>query len=67
MGGGKFNYVDSRLKDEIFSWADELKNVFEELECRGLKELTFKSQNMGLANSVRQLAQDAMRVTNETD
>lgn len=43
------------------------KKDFEELECRGLKELTFKPQNMRLANSVRRFAQDAMRVTNETD
>ena len=30
MSGGKFNYVDGRLKDEIFSWADEPRNVFED-------------------------------------
>ena len=32
MIGGKFNYVDSRLKDEIFGWADEPRNVFEDRE-----------------------------------
>ena len=31
MSGGKFNYADSRLKDEIFSWADELKRSFNKL------------------------------------
>ena len=36
MSGGKFNYVDSRLKDEIFSWADEPRNVFEDREISEL-------------------------------
>lgn len=32
MSGGRFDYVDSRLKDEIFGWADEPRNVFEDRE-----------------------------------
>ena len=36
MSGGKFNYVDGRLKDEIFSWADEPRNVFEDREISEL-------------------------------
>ena len=36
MSGGKFNYVDSRLKDEIFGWADEPRIVFEDREISEL-------------------------------
>ena len=30
MSGGRFDYVDSRLKDEIFGWTDNPSNVFED-------------------------------------
>lgn len=36
MSGGRFNYTDSRLKDEIFGWADEPSNVFEDREISEL-------------------------------
>ena len=36
MSGGKFNYVDSRLKDEIFSWEDEPRNGFVDREISEL-------------------------------
>lgn len=36
MSGGHFNYVDSRLKDEIFGWGDNPTNVFEDLEISEL-------------------------------
>ena len=32
MSGGRFDYVDSRLKDEIFGWCDKPSNVFEDRE-----------------------------------
>ena len=32
MSDGRFDYVNSRLKDEIFGWADEPRNVFEDRE-----------------------------------
>lgn len=38
MSGGRFNYVDSQLKNEIFNWADEPFNVFEDRE---ISELTW--------------------------
>lgn len=36
MSGGRFDYVDDRLKDEIFSWADRPSNVFEDREISEL-------------------------------
>ena len=36
MSGGRFDYVDSRLKDEIFGWTDEPSNVFEDREISEL-------------------------------
>ena len=36
MNSGRFDYVDSRLKDGIFSWADEPRNVFEDREISEL-------------------------------
>lgn len=36
MSGGRFNYVDSGLKDEIFGWTDEPTNVFEDKEISEL-------------------------------
>ena len=38
MSGGRFDYLDSRLKDEIFGWTDKPKNVFEDRE---ISELVF--------------------------
>ena len=38
MSGGHFNYVDSRLKDEIFGWSDKCHNA---LEDRELSELVW--------------------------
>ena len=38
MSGGHFEYLDSRLKDEIFGYEDKLKNVFEDRE---ISELVF--------------------------
>ena len=38
MSGGHFEYLDSRLKDEIFGWTDKPKNVFEDRE---ISELVF--------------------------
>ena len=38
MSGGHFDYLDSRLKDEIFGWDDKPKNVFEDRE---ISELVF--------------------------
>lgn len=32
MSGGRFDYVDSRCKSEIFGWADKPTNVFEDKE-----------------------------------
>ena len=32
MSSGKFNYIDSQLKNEIFDWADRPINVFEDRE-----------------------------------
>lgn len=36
MSGGRFDYVDSRLKDEIFGWTDKPGNVFEDREISEL-------------------------------
>lgn len=36
MNGGRFDYVDSRLKDEIFGWTDKPNNVFEDWEISEL-------------------------------
>ena len=36
MSGGRFNYNDSRLKDEIFGWRDKPINVFEDMEISEL-------------------------------
>ena len=36
MSGGRFDYIDSRLKSEIFGWADEPSNVFEDREISEL-------------------------------
>ena len=38
MSGGHFEYLDSRLKDEIFGYEDKVKNVFEDKE---ISELIF--------------------------
>lgn len=36
MSGGRFDYADSRLKDEIFGWTDKPRNVFEDREISEL-------------------------------
>lgn len=36
MSGGRFCYVDSQLKSEIFGWADKPRNVFEDREISEL-------------------------------
>lgn len=36
MSGGYFNYLDERLKDEIFSYSDKSFNAFEDLEISEL-------------------------------
>ena len=36
MSGGRFNYLDSQLKSEIFGWADKPRNVFEDKEISQL-------------------------------
>ena len=36
MSGGRFDYVDGRLKDEIFGWTDKPGNVFEDREISEL-------------------------------
>lgn len=36
MSGGRFDYVDGRLKDEIFGWTDVPRNVFEDREISEL-------------------------------
>ena len=38
MSGGHFEYLNSRLKDEIFGYEDKVKNVFEDRE---ISELVF--------------------------
>jgi len=36
MSGGRFDYIDSRLKSEIFGWTDRPSNVFEDREISEL-------------------------------
>ena len=36
MSGGRFCYVDSQLKSEIFGWVDKPRNVFEDREISEL-------------------------------
>lgn len=36
MSGGRFNYYDGTLKNEIFGWADKWSNVFEDREISEL-------------------------------
>lgn len=36
MSGGRFNYTDMTLKDEIFGWTDKPKNVLEDKEISEL-------------------------------
>lgn len=36
MSGGRFDYVDSHLKNEIFGWVDNPTNVFEDWEISEL-------------------------------
>lgn len=36
MSGGRFNYIDSSLKVEIFGWGDKPTNVFEDREISEL-------------------------------
>lgn len=36
MSGGRFEYLDSHLKYEIFGWADKPSNVFEDREISEL-------------------------------
>lgn len=38
MSGGHFEYLDSRLKNEIFGYENKVKNVFEDRE---ISELVF--------------------------
>ena len=43
MSGGHFDYIDSRLKDEIFGYEDKPKNVFEDRE---ISELVFDALDL---------------------
>lgn len=36
MSGGRFDYRDSALKDDIFGWTDKWSNVFEDREISEL-------------------------------
>ena len=36
MSGGRFDYVDGQLKNEIFGWSDIPRNVFEDREISEL-------------------------------
>lgn len=36
MSGGRFDYMDSQLKSEIFGWTDRPSNVFEDREISEL-------------------------------
>lgn len=36
MSGGRFDYMDSTLKNEIFGWTDRPTNVFEDREISEL-------------------------------
>lgn len=38
MSGGRFEYLDSQLKSEIFGWDEKFSNVFEDRE---ISELVF--------------------------
>lgn len=38
VSGGRFDYIDSRLKSEIFGWESKCSNVFEDRE---ISELIF--------------------------
>lgn len=43
MSGGYFDYLDGRLKNEIFSYTDSSRNAFEDLE---ISELTWDLLNL---------------------
>lgn len=36
MSGGRFNYLDGQLKNEIFDWSDKPRNVFDDREISEL-------------------------------
>lgn len=36
MSGGRFNYIDVSLKNELFTWGDKSTNVFEDREISEL-------------------------------
>ena len=36
MSGGRFDYIDSQLKNAIFGWTDRPANVFEDMEISKL-------------------------------
>lgn len=36
MSGGRFNYMDGTLKNEIYGWVDKPSNVFEDREISEL-------------------------------
>lgn len=36
MSGGRFEYMDSQLKSEIFGWSEKFSNVFEDREISEL-------------------------------
>lgn len=36
MSGGRFDYIDSRCKEEIFGWSEKPTNVFEDREISEL-------------------------------
>ena len=36
MSGGRFSYIDSSLKNEIFGWTDRPRNIFEDREISEL-------------------------------
>ena len=36
MSGGRFNYMDSTIKNEIFGWTNKPINVFEDREISEL-------------------------------
>lgn len=36
MSGGRFDYIDSHLKSEIYGWVDKPSNVFEDREISEL-------------------------------
>ena len=43
MSGGRFDYIDSRCKSEIFGWDDKCRNIFEDRE---ISELIFDVFNL---------------------